>query len=77
MILNPKKGSLLLNEEIFGPILPIVQYENIDEAIARATEADERQKTWPLALYKIMQVELCAVQITVCCILGAARSLIR
>lgn len=33
MILNPNLDSPLMKNEIFGPILPIVTYTNIDEAI--------------------------------------------
>ena len=33
IILNPDKKSALMRDEIFGPILPILTYNNIDEAI--------------------------------------------
>jgi coniferyl-aldehyde dehydrogenase len=36
----------LMQEEIFGPILPVVRYEGIDDAIARVTRRDR-----PLGLY--------------------------
>ncbi|ATP58307.1 aldehyde dehydrogenase family protein [Pedobacter ginsengisoli] len=38
--------SAIMNEEIFGPVLPIIPYKNLDEAIARIN-----QKSKPLALY--------------------------
>ncbi len=46
LIINPKLDSNLMTEEIFGPILPIVAYETIDEAISFI---NQREK--PLALY--------------------------
>jgi aldehyde dehydrogenase (NAD+) len=30
LILNPRDDSLLMKEEIFGPILPIIEWDNID-----------------------------------------------
>lgn len=33
IILNPDRKSELMNEEIFGPLLPILTYETLDEAI--------------------------------------------
>ena len=39
-------SSRIMNEEIFGPILPILSYRNLDEAIALVNE-----KPKPLALY--------------------------
>ena len=33
VILNPKKDSSCMSEEIFGPILPIITYKNLQEAI--------------------------------------------
>jgi aldehyde dehydrogenase (NAD+) len=30
IVLNPSKNSRLMNEEIFGPIFPIILYTNID-----------------------------------------------
>jgi aldehyde dehydrogenase (NAD+) len=46
VVLNPPLDSELMREEIFGPILPIITYETLDEAIAFI---NERPK--PLALY--------------------------
>jgi len=46
MVLNLPEESLLLNEEIFGPILPVVTYNTVDEAI-RYINTKKR----PLALY--------------------------
>lgn len=42
----PKLDSLLMQEEIFGPILPIITYDGVEEAIAFVNEKEK-----PLALY--------------------------
>ena len=36
----------VMNEEIFGPVLPVVDYENVDEAISKINSKDR-----PLGLY--------------------------
>lgn len=41
-----KEASSLMNEEIFGPILPILEYENLEEALSYINSKDK-----PLALY--------------------------
>lgn len=46
LIENIKQDSELLHSEIFGPILPIIEFENIDELIETI-----RVKPKPLALY--------------------------
>ena len=46
IIKNPKLHHLLMTEEIFGPILPLVTYQNYAEAIAFV-----RERPKPLALY--------------------------
>ncbi len=46
LIDNIKPESALLHEEIFGPILPIISYESLDEALSFIKE-----KPKPLALY--------------------------
>jgi coniferyl-aldehyde dehydrogenase len=46
ILLGAPESSLFLTEEIFGPVLPILPYRDLDEAIAFVT-ARER----PLALY--------------------------
>jgi aldehyde dehydrogenase (NAD+) len=46
VLLRPSLGSDLMQEEIFGPVLPIVPYENLSEAIAFING-----KSKPLALY--------------------------
>jgi aldehyde dehydrogenase (NAD+) len=33
VILNPKRDSTMMKEEIFGPILPVLTYKYLDEAI--------------------------------------------
>lgn len=46
VILNPDLESNLMQEEIFAPILPVLKYKNIDEAIEFINEKDK-----PLAVY--------------------------
>ncbi len=46
LLLGVNASMRVMQEEIFGPILPIIEYDGLDEAIAHAT-AGER----PLALY--------------------------
>jgi coniferyl-aldehyde dehydrogenase len=46
IVLNAPESSALMREEIFGPVLPIVGYDDLDEAI-NYVNAKER----PLALY--------------------------
>ena len=36
----------VMNEEIFGPVLPVVDYDSVDEAIAKINAKDR-----PLGLY--------------------------
>lgn len=43
---NPSKESMVMKQEIFGPILPIIEYENIEEAIQYVNDNEK-----PLALY--------------------------
>ena len=46
LISNLKEDSLLLNEELFGPILPLKTFVNIEEAINYINSKEK-----PLALY--------------------------
>ncbi|MBT9462753.1 coniferyl aldehyde dehydrogenase [Hydrogenophaga sp.] len=46
LVFNPGPGLRLLDEEIFGPILPVLTYDSLDEAIKRINAAAR-----PLALY--------------------------
>lgn len=46
LVLNPGPDIQLMREEIFGPILPIVEYSDIDDAIAYVNQRER-----PLALY--------------------------
>ena len=46
LILNPSSDSSLMKEEIFGPILPIIGYDQIDEVIQFINRYEH-----PLALY--------------------------
>ena len=46
LVLGADPDSTLMREEIFGPVLPIVEYDGIDAAIAHVNERDR-----PLALY--------------------------
>lgn len=50
LILNPSHELDLMKEEIFGPILPIVPYTNIDDAIAYINQGER-----PLAMYIMAQ----------------------
>lgn len=46
LLLHPKEDMIVMQEEIFGPILPVRAYESLDEAIAYVNEHPR-----PLALY--------------------------
>lgn len=46
LVLEPGADALVMREEIFGPILPIISYATLDEAIAWINRLDR-----PLALY--------------------------
>ena len=46
IILNPSSASALMNEEIFGPILPIIGYDHIDEVTSFIGRYER-----PLAMY--------------------------
>lgn len=46
LVLNPKLDSPLMQEEIFGPILPIIEYDTLDDALKIISEKER-----PLALY--------------------------
>jgi coniferyl-aldehyde dehydrogenase len=46
LVFDPPANSALMTEEIFGPVLPIIGYGNLDEAIDRINAAPR-----PLALY--------------------------
>ncbi len=46
LITSPKEGSAILEEEIFGPILPIIRYSDQNELLAII-----RKNRYPLALY--------------------------
>ncbi|MFQ0815927.1 aldehyde dehydrogenase [Brucella anthropi] len=46
LVLEPAKDSAIMREEIFGPLLPVVSYRLLDEAIAHVLLLDR-----PLALY--------------------------
>ena len=46
LVFNPGPGLRLLDEEIFGPILPVLAYDSLDEAIQRINAGPR-----PLALY--------------------------
>jgi coniferyl-aldehyde dehydrogenase len=50
LVIDPPADSELMQEEIFGPILPVIPYDDIDEAIA-GINAGER----PLGLYVFTQ----------------------
>ena len=46
VVMNPLEDSPLMREEIFGPILPIRTYRNIEEVVSFITSRDK-----PLAVY--------------------------
>ncbi|WP_425480838.1 coniferyl aldehyde dehydrogenase [Montanilutibacter psychrotolerans] len=46
LVVDPGADSKVMQEEIFGPILPVLSYDHLDEAIARINTLDR-----PLALY--------------------------
>ncbi len=46
LVLDAKEESAILQEEIFGPLLPVIPYEGLDEAIAYVNDHPR-----PLALY--------------------------
>lgn len=46
LVINPSPETKLMREEIFGPVLPILEYDGLDEAIAHVRAGDH-----PLALY--------------------------
>ena len=46
VVLNPSEDSAVMSEEIFGPVLPIIEYNTVDEAVEYITKRDH-----PLALY--------------------------
>ena len=46
LVLDPPADTRLMREEIFGPILPVLSYDSLDEVIAHITAGDR-----PLAAY--------------------------
>ena len=46
LVLNPTDDMEIMQEEIFGPVLPVVGYDNVQEAIDRVNTGER-----PLALY--------------------------
>ncbi|WP_084688832.1 coniferyl aldehyde dehydrogenase [Paraburkholderia oxyphila] len=46
LVVSPDDDARVMQEEIFGPILPVLTYDTIDEAIERINQRDR-----PLALY--------------------------
>lgn len=46
LVFGPSHETQLMREEIFGPVLPVIEYDGIDEAIAHVRAGDH-----PLALY--------------------------
>jgi len=47
IVLNPRMGEPLVTEEIFGPVLPVIVIDSIDDAIKKVKSICSR----PLALY--------------------------
>jgi coniferyl-aldehyde dehydrogenase len=46
LVIDPPTNSRIMSEEVFGPILPVVPYETIDDAIAHINAGEK-----PLGLY--------------------------
>jgi coniferyl-aldehyde dehydrogenase len=46
VVVNPPTHLKMMQEEIFGPILPLISYHNLDEVITKINEGDK-----PLGLY--------------------------
>ena len=46
LILNPSDDSKIMQEEIFGPLLPIITYKSFDEVIERIQRGEK-----PLTIY--------------------------
>jgi coniferyl-aldehyde dehydrogenase len=46
LVIDPDPGSRVCQEEVFGPILPVLPYDDLDTAVARIDERDR-----PLGLY--------------------------
>ena len=46
LVLDPPDDALVMQDEIFGPVLPVLAYRDLDEAIARVNDRPR-----PLALY--------------------------
>jgi len=52
IVIDPPRDSLLMREEIFGPVLPIVSSDSLDDALTIINEKDR-----PLALYVLTNSE--------------------
>lgn len=46
VVLNPDSDSKIMKEEIFGPILPVLDYQNFDEIVGQINAKEK-----PLAIY--------------------------
>lgn len=46
LILNPTEGMMVMQEEIFGPLLPVKTYDNLDEVVTYVNSRDR-----PLGFY--------------------------
>jgi aldehyde dehydrogenase (NAD+) len=55
VVVDPDPESPLMQDEIFGPILPIITVESVDDAVAFVNERDK-----PLALYVFSQSDATA-----------------
>ncbi|MBX4389073.1 aldehyde dehydrogenase family protein, partial [Mycobacterium tuberculosis] len=53
IVRNPTDDMIVMQEEIFGPILPVHKYDSIDGAIAEVNRRDR-----PLALYYFGSAEV-------------------
>lgn len=67
LLVNPAKNLDVMTEEIFGPVLPIVPYSSIDDAIEEINEGER-----PLGLYIFTDSETEADRIINCTNSGGA-----
>lgn len=58
IIADAKQGMRIVDEEQFGPVLPVIRYSDVDDAIAQANACDEGLggSVWSTDLEKAQQV---------------------
>ncbi|MEL6365423.1 MAG: aldehyde dehydrogenase family protein [Pseudomonadota bacterium] len=67
IVLNPPADARMMQEEIFGPILPVLSYKSLDDATRRINEGER-----PLALYAVFKDKLKAREVLEKTISGGA-----